>query len=764
MAHLYPPRASRIWGTSHHLEAGRVSNGQMRRKVRGDLALRRLLPLALLLFVFLVAPAAAKAPQTVSGVPGGVRAMVMGPDGTLWFSGGGLLGWIEPDGRFKPVGQGLENYGSDLTIDAEGNLWGAGREGIARMTPSGTVTQFPLSKELGEPSAITAAPGGGVWFASWRGEVVPGRPESTGPAYVGRVTADGQVVSFPLPGEAGTRSAAPPEIALARDGNLWVADQALAKIDRVSPDGQITSLVLPSAPSSLTAGPEGAMWYTGGRQIGRVSLDGNVTEFPLPGPGGSSIVAGPDGNLWVGGWSLRRVTPWGQVSAYPLDGTSVTALVAGGDGSIWVGTGGNPIKWVPGSILKVPTGLPGVELASTEAVVRGGRFALVLECGGSPTRGCAGEVRLGQGDKALDSYVIPPESRLRLRLRLPAAAQRQLGRQRFWRERFSVTVEGGEEATRRVVLQVPHPLRRRVPAGKVVRIPLPDDVAIGALARGRGGDLWFPDQWGNRIVRMTPEGKFRSYRLPMPERQPTAVTAGPLRSMWFLTERAKDERQYPALARLSARGEFSEVPLPGQNLVSYLLAGPDGNLWVVRSGLRDAGIERVTPQGQVTRFPARDPNSIAEGPGGVWFTASDLTIGRIALNGEMTRFRVPGRGFLRDIVAGPDGNVWFLHSARNGGPTVGRITPRGKVVEFPIHQRGHHGAMSSSIVAGPDGNLWFAEHSPPRISCVTPRGEVTHFRLPNDMDRPADLIIGPGGDLWFSQWRNNEVGIFGLPG
>jgi virginiamycin B lyase len=95
---------------------------------------------------------------------------------------------------------------------------------------------------------------------------------------------------------------------------------------------------------------------------------------------------------------------------------------------------------------------------------------------------------------------------------------------------------------------------------------------------------------------------------------------------------------------------------------------------------------------------------------------------------------------------------------------VGRITPRGKIVEFPIYRSGRRGGPPGSIVAGPDGNLWIAEYGPPGIGRVTLRGKVTHFRLPSDADGPAGLVIGPGGDLWFSQPADDEVGVFGLPG
>ena len=56
-----------------------------------------------------------------------------------------------------------------------------------------------------------------------------------------------------------------------------------------------------------------------------------------------------------------------------------------------------------------------------------------------------------------------------------------------------------------------------------------------------------------------------------------------------------------------------------------------------------------------------------------------------------------------DIVAGPDGNLWFTE----WGDRIGRITPAGRVTEF---SRGiSRGSAPEGIADGPDGNLWYTE-------------------------------------------------------
>ena len=69
-----------------------------------------------------------------------------------------------------------------------------------------------------------------------------------------------------------------------------------------------------SLPGSITAGPDGNVWFTesltgdGAARIGRVTPRGNIREFNVPGNHHelTSITAGPDGDLWFTDSHLRR--------------------------------------------------------------------------------------------------------------------------------------------------------------------------------------------------------------------------------------------------------------------------------------------------------------------------------------------------------------------------------------------------------------------------------------------------------------------------
>src|SRR6185437_2405587 len=126
-------------------------------------------------------------------------------------------------------------------------------------------------------------------------------------------------------------------------------------------------------PGGITAGPDGALWFTfanytspaGGTVgvggiIGRVSTSGSVTEFPLPaGISPGPIAAGPDGALWFIAYSsscnqtpsgcttmIDRITTAGVVTnqfSVPVGFTSPwrlgvllgTGITAGPDGGLW---------------------------------------------------------------------------------------------------------------------------------------------------------------------------------------------------------------------------------------------------------------------------------------------------------------------------------------------------------------------------------------------------------------------------------------------
>lgn len=84
-----------------------------------------------------------------------------------------------------------------------------------------------------------------------------------------------------------------------------------------------------SSPNSITAGPDGNMWFAegntlgSGHQIGRITPAGVVSEWALPGTFSqpTAITPGPDGRIW-----FNEYAAGGNVGHIDIDGTHLTEL------------------------------------------------------------------------------------------------------------------------------------------------------------------------------------------------------------------------------------------------------------------------------------------------------------------------------------------------------------------------------------------------------------------------------------------------------
>jgi streptogramin lyase len=159
---------------------------------------------------------------------------------------------------------------------------------------------------------------------------------------VGRITTGGVITEYPTPN-------APFSITAGPDGALWFTEPAAHQIGRITTSGAITEYGIPCCdqPLFITAGPDRALWFTEtGFKIGRITTTGGVTEYFLPAANGHerNITAGPDAALWFldpcppGNDQIGRITTAGVFTEYPRSPScrnSIDSLVAGPDGALW---------------------------------------------------------------------------------------------------------------------------------------------------------------------------------------------------------------------------------------------------------------------------------------------------------------------------------------------------------------------------------------------------------------------------------------------
>jgi streptogramin lyase len=370
--------------------------------------MRRLLLLPAILVTLFLAPAGSAA--AAEGELGTLLAsstfagsLTAGPDGNVWFSAANLEGEGGPVvGKVTPAGELTEykvpNGAGSIVSGADGNIWFAEPKGIARITPDGQITSFPLASGVGGPPTLSAGPDGNVWFVTGKpamaGFVTPAGAVTTFPlkgagapsaitagpggelwftepkaARIGRLTVTGEETEFPLP--AGSK---PNSIALGADGNLWFSDGSAARVGRITPAGQVAFFALPtlSATDEVVAGSDGVIWFSAENEIGKISTTGKITwpgcftrgcQYPP-----SAMTIGPEGELWV-------ASGVGHCPSYCGGGSELSySSEAGGVG---------PYEGPPAVSIGVGPYL---------SPVRKGRTSVVVGCGESAP--CNGTLRL----------------------------------------------------------------------------------------------------------------------------------------------------------------------------------------------------------------------------------------------------------------------------------------------------------------------------------------------------------------------------------
>ena len=147
------------------------------------------------------------------------------------------------------------------------------------------------------------------------------------------------------------RGREPDSITAGPDGNLWFTEIGTATGSDASPRRASSPSSAPAssadaAPIGITAGPDGNLWFTeySGNRIGRITPLGVVTEFSAGLTASAApigITAGPDGNLWFteqSGNRIGRITPLGVITEFSAGISAVATpigITAGPDGNLW---------------------------------------------------------------------------------------------------------------------------------------------------------------------------------------------------------------------------------------------------------------------------------------------------------------------------------------------------------------------------------------------------------------------------------------------
>lgn len=129
---------------------------------------------------------------------------------------------------------------------------------------------------------------------------------------------------------------------------------------------------------------------------------------------------------------------------------------------------------------------------------------------------------------------------------------------------------------------------------------------------------------------------------------------------------------------------------------------------------------------------------------------ADVYIFNSSLN-LVTHFTPMALPRLNAIVRGGDGMMYVASAlaCHSGASEIARINPSTlailKVVMLPA------GSDVAQMVAGPDGNIWYTNYAGNAIGRLTATGVVTQYPLPVSGSQPNGITVGSDGALWFTQ-------------
>jgi len=277
--------------------------------------------------------------------------------------------------------------------------------------------------------------------------------------------------------------------------------------------------------------------------------------------------------------------------------------------------------------------------------------------------------------------------------------------------------------------------------------PLRHNAAPGSVAVGPRGKIWFTDDdpvsGVSKIGRIFEDGHADEFALQK-DSDPQDIVEGPDGNMWF-TEYSSSK-----VGRITPTGLVSEFSPPSSGQPIHITVGPDGALWFTEPSGGQVG--RITTGGQITEFPV-PAVGITTGPdSNLWVTTGHGTIDRMTTTGTVTEFKTHFDARPNDIVAGPDGKLWFVQWRPHTGYAIGRMTTTGVLKEYPLAGQIVTGLTSAY------GNVWFTvmTSTGSGVASIDPHGVITEHLLQSQ--GVYDLVLAPDGNIWFSY--GSAIGVY----
>lgn len=260
-----------------------------------------------------------------------------------------------------------------------------------------------------------------------------------------------------------------------------------------------------------------------------------------------------------------------------------------------------------------------------------------------------------------------------------------------------------------------------------------------SIVTGPDGKLYYSSIDDTKLRSMTTTGQVYTFpSLPIVANNGVRLVTGADGKIWFAGWNSATGATTlgtfdPATAAVSILGKvFNGNP-------SNLAVGPDANVWL--ASVANGGLTRIAEAGFMTGFSTyTDSWEVVAGPTNLW-VLRDGEVDQVSTAGALIKSNagVPSGYYPSSMTMGPDNNLWLGDNAAKG---ILKMTPAGVFTAYPIKAWG----QVLQIVAGPDGALWFVNGS--HAGRITTSGATTDYAVGGG--ELVSLTAGPDGAIWLS--------------
>ena len=110
----------------------------------------------------------------------------------------------------------------------------------------------------------------------------------------------------------------------------------------------------------------------------------------------------------------------------------------------------------------------------------------------------------------------------------------------------------------------------------------------------------------------------------------------------------------------------------------------------------------------------------------------------------------------QQVCYGPDGRVWGIGLTSAGVPSIAAMDGTGTFTSYSASA--NVGTQGYDIIADPDGRVWFADYGTNQIGAVTVGGTFTYYKTLTMSSQPWGITTGSDGNIWFTEKGANKLG------